>query len=431
VRLAGLLLLAGIASADSWAPYGQRFHLSDDGKHFLFLDGREHETFYRVYARPAGSLAPRATVERWGSKVVLDEKHRVLRHGVLKQTPLDAWVLSPVPRVVFFEKYGNLGYGTTLSLLTDGKVAWSLKLDDLKLDRKPFRLTMSSIHWFTGWWVDEPRKRIVLAAHGGQYREVELETGKVHVVEEPVVLAALKCASPRARAEVLAVCGRAKPEGWVPRVRAFRDDPGQPFWLRIDAAWALYMGADEEASAELFKKALKQLDEKIGWRVLHRATEMLGEESAPLLAELLVRGNHAREAAESLANLGAAGVELLDEIVSDDDVARATRLAAMRGLATARSEFAAATFAFAVRTGDESFAKDALAGLEEETNWVLHRALAKSLRGAGAGDAPIARILGRYPQNEYVRFLEQARARGTTAPEAVDAALKKCRAADR
>jgi hypothetical protein len=442
--LAILALLLGSAHADSWAPYGQRLHVAENEKYFLVLrhqDGEKRETAFELYERAADTKPPRVQETRLDeTKVIVDAGDRVICKGVLNQQPLDAWVLSGSPCAVLFEKYANIGGGTTLSLLgADGKVAWRRKLADFKFRMDAFPRSTSSVRWNAGWWVDEARARVVIVARGKQYREVELATGKILKVDESVALDLFKNTSVRARRSMLRMCAHsnAGPKGWVQAARALREDAKQPMALRLEAVWALQLGADEEADPAIFRQAVQHLrNDHVCLCMLHFAPNLLGEESVPLLIELLRKRPdwEPDEVAATLARQGPEGLEALDEIASDEDAKLELRLTALRALAGSRTEFGAAAFAFVVRTADETFAKTALAGFADSMNWPLFRALAKTLTRAGAGDLPIARILGENPSRDYVAALEAAQERSVAdskSRRAIDAALTKCRAQKR
>ena len=438
-----LALLHGAARADSWSPYGERLEVAENGKHFIVLGPYDYEkrrTAFAIHERRAGAKPPRAIENKFGekTKVVVDPGDRLIRKGELKQQPLEAWMLSATPRAVLFEEYANVGGDTTLSLLqADGTVKWRHSLDDFKFHRGKFRQSTSSLWWYERWWVDEARGRIVVVAKGRQYREVGLESGKIHAAEESVVLDALKSPSVRVRRAVLRLCARAdeKPKGWVERVRAFRDDKSQPLPTRLKAAWAVRGRVEDEQALALFQAAQKHLsDEDVRMAYLHLAPDMFAEEEvAPLLAALLTAHPDWRptSVAGTLGRLGTAGIEALDEIASDEDMSSKQRLAALFGLGNSRSEYGAAAFAFVVRDADDKLTEAALAQFEGQIIPPLERALAKALMHAGAGDAAIAKYLGDHASPDFVEGLEAAWKRAkpeSKARAAITAALKKCRA---
>ena len=267
-----LALLHGAARADSWSPYGERLEVAENGKHFIVLGPYDYEkrsTAFAIHERGVGAKSPHVIQNELDdeSKVVVDPGDRLIRKGQLKQQPLDAWMLSVTRRAVLFEEYGSVGGDTTLSLLqADGKMRWRHSLADFKFQAGKFKQSVSSLWWHEGWWVDEARGRIVLVAKGRQYREVELETGKIHDAEESVVLDALKSRSGLVRSAVLQLCASAdeKPKGWVKRVTAFRDDKSQSLPDRLEAAWAVCGKGDDGPALAIFQAAQKDLsNEKV------------------------------------------------------------------------------------------------------------------------------------------------------------------------
>ncbi|MHC4953522.1 MAG: hypothetical protein ACYTGZ_06500 [Planctomycetota bacterium] len=446
VVLLSLFVAAGLVRADSWSPYGERLEVAENGKRYIVLgpyDYEKHTTAFLIYERKADTKAPRVIEnERTDeNKVAVDPGDRLIKKGALKQQPLDAWMLSATPRAVLFEEYANVGGDTTLSLLqSDGKVKWRHSLDAFKLDAKKFRQSTSSLWWYEGWWVDEARGRIVLVAKGRQYREVELDTGKIHEAKEAVVLDALKSPSARVRRAMLRMCWRAdeKPRGWVKRVLALRDDKSEPVPIRLEAAWAVSGQVEDEEMLAIFKAAKMHLsDEDVRMAFLHWAPDMFAEEdSAELLVALLLAHPDWRpkNVAGMIGSLGGAGIEALDEIASDDELSRKQRLAALFGLGNSRSEHGAAAFAFAARAADDKLVEDSLAWFEGQIIPPLERALAKALRHPGAGDAAIAKYLGDHARRDYVEGLEAALKRAkpdSKAHAAIKAALEKCRKQDR
>ena len=437
-----LALVCAAARADSWSPYEPSLDVAENEKHFLVLgpyDYETHRTAFAFHARGVGTKPPRVVESERTEEasVVVDPGDRLLRKGTLEQTPLGAWMLSATPRAVLFEEYGSIGSGTTLALLgSDGKVKWRHALADFKFDMKKFRRSTSSIWWYDGWWVDEARGRIVIAAKGRQVREVELETGKIHDVGESVLLDALNSSSIRVRRSVLALCHLAdeKPKGWVKRVVAFRDDTRQPIALRLEAAWAVRAEVDDPGSLALYRKAKERLaDQEVRECFLWYAPSSFAAEDSVALLAALLRAHpdwRARDVAATIAGLGGPGIDELDEIACDDKLSSQLRLAALFGLGNSRSEYGSAAFAFAVRDTNEKFVAAALKQLDGQVIPPLDRALAKSLFHAGAGDAAIAKYLGEHPSESSIAGLEAAAKRAkpdSDAHAAIAAALKNCR----
>ncbi len=435
-------LLLGVARADSWSPYGKRLEVAENGKHFLVLgpyDYEKHVTAFAIYERKAGAKPPRAIENQHTDEtdVVVDPGDHLIRKGELKQQPLGAWMLSTTRRAVLFEEYGSVGSDTTLSLLlADGKLKWRHSFDAFKFHTAKFQKSVSSIWWYEGWWVDETRERIVLVAKGQQYREVELESGKIHHAKDSIVLDALKSPSAEVKSAALQLCANAaeKPKGWLKRVLAFRDDKSLSLPLRLEAAWVVRNESDDEQALAMFQAAQNELsDEGVRLAFLHWAPEMFAEEDAAALLVALCGARpewRTNDVAQALASLGTAGIEALDEIASDEDLALKLRVAALIGLGNTRSEYASAAFAFAVREADDKLAEAALAGFGGQTIPPLERALAKALMRAGAGDAAIAKYLGDHPSLDSVAGLEAALKRAKPESQAhavITAALKKCR----
>jgi hypothetical protein len=143
----------------------------------------------------------------------LHEGERLVAKGELPQPPHDAHVLTGGAGAVLFEKDGNEGFGSTLALLgADGKLRWKLSLEEaIPGGSGGAEREDACIWWWSAWWVDEPRGKVVLVARNGTLAEVDLETGKSTKPGMDVILAAF--ALPWALYDALRVAVDLQPEG--------------------------------------------------------------------------------------------------------------------------------------------------------------------------------------------------------------------------
>lgn len=127
------------------------------------------------------------------------EGERLVAKGELPQPPHAAHVLTGGSGAVLFEKDGNEGFGITLALLgADGKLRWKLSLEEAIPggsggaerweSERPAR--PPCLAWWSAWWVDEPRGKVVLVARNGTLAEIDLGTGKSTKPGKDVTLAA-------------------------------------------------------------------------------------------------------------------------------------------------------------------------------------------------------------------------------------------------
>jgi hypothetical protein len=429
------LLLVGVAQADSWAPYGQKLRISEDGKHFLVLSwpsGNGMRASFHFYERRKGTRPPRE-VDR---KVIVDKDDWLVHSGEIEQRPLDAWMLSAPLRAVLFEEYGRVGGRTTLALLeANGSIPWKLKLRDLNFDPTKFTRTVRSTWWKRGWWVDEARRRIVLVALGEQYREVELLTGRIHKVDGSVLVKAIANPSHQVRLAALETCTdkEPKPAGWIEAARAVRDSREQSLRVRLAAAFALHVGASERPKPGFCEESLNHLDDPdVRWRSFHHVRDMFPDKALAIclaIAEGYPDWN-SWQVHRAIAAQGERGIAALVEIASDPKASRQRRVAAASAIVSSNWRGRHATFARIVRTGDERFATAVLWNFLNRTNRLLAHALAEALKEPGAGDRPIAILLKRNASRKFIQALEAARDRskpGTETHKSIDAALAACR----
>ena len=419
-------------------PYGEKLWVSDNGRYFLVCAGL-FPTKFKLYEHREGSRPPYVVRKhQWSDEeVVIDRKDRLVRSGSIDQRPVDAWVLSGAPRAVLFDQYGSMGYGTTLSLLEpDGKLRWKLKLNEFKFDRQKFGQSVSSIWWSRGWWVDEARGKIVIVARGGQFREVDIDSGKITTVGPSVVMASIVSESSLVRRAILGHCSYAdfRPQGWDDAARKIRDDKSRSMAERLTAARALYFGAKEKPPIALYREAVGAVaDHEVRRYVLDDASRIFESDGVPLLValrEAYPRGR-SHSVAVSLIACGRPGIAAVGKYASDPQTPRALRLIALGALAQSYAVGPLETFARIVRAEDESFAREAI---PVGGNIRLAEVLATALERPGAGDESIARLLRHRASRKFVRALEIARARHASNPApraAIDAALKACRAARR
>jgi hypothetical protein len=148
-----------------------------------------------------------------GNAFELFEGGKPVAKGDLPQYPYEVHVLAREPGAVLFEQYGLMGSGDTLALLgADGKLRWRLPLEQaIPGGSGGAEREDGVLWWWSAWWVDEPRGKVVLVARNGTLSEVDLATGKASKAAKEVVLAAFGL--PWARHDALRVAVDLRPEG--------------------------------------------------------------------------------------------------------------------------------------------------------------------------------------------------------------------------
>jgi hypothetical protein len=230
-----LLLLAGAAAADSWAAFGEREWTSPDKRYRLA--GRDE----------ANALAFR-----------LFDGDKLLAQGTVPQLPFEVHVLACEPGAVLFEKYARIGHGVTLAFLdAHGRLRFERKLEEaIPGGAAGANRTLSSIWWHRAWWVDEPRRKVVLVAENGVLSEVDLATGKVEKPGADVVLAAF--ALPWAREKALEIAVELAPAGLRAAAEPLLADETLPPTTRLRAAVAVEGAGGAPLARALFDAALAE-----------------------------------------------------------------------------------------------------------------------------------------------------------------------------
>ena len=290
-----LLLLAAIARADRWKRFERKEYKSANGEHALVVE-------------PDKSC-------------VLDGKA-----GKLHNLPLQVHVLDGKSAAVLFERYARIGYGDSLAYVVEDRVRWRLKLSALFDARTvaTFRRSVSSIWWYRTWWVDEPRKKIVVVTKKNLIREVDLETGKVFASPVSVVLTAI--ALPHARERALELAAELELKGALVVARPLVADQTLPVGVRLRAALAVQAAGGDRVGAALFEEALKpgrkQEERDFALRAIPGA---LGRIGIPTLRREALTRESAWAASHALAALGENGAKVLVEIITGDSVRKSSR----------------------------------------------------------------------------------------------------------
>ncbi len=226
MRRIALLLVASLAAADKWAAFGERD----------WANGPRH-----------------LVVNESGFRLLDGEK--VVAQGSLPQLPLDARVLAD-GSAVLFEKYAAIGRGDTLALLgPDGKLRWRLTLEQaIPGGSEGARETISSLYWHRGWWVDEARGHVLLAAMNGILSAVDLKTGKAAKPGAEAILGAF--ALPWARDAALEVAVEMAPDGLREAAEKLLADRNLTAVSRLRAAAAVEECGGPEVTRGVWEAAL-------------------------------------------------------------------------------------------------------------------------------------------------------------------------------
>ncbi|MFI5403347.1 MAG: hypothetical protein ACHQ1G_10445, partial [Planctomycetota bacterium] len=285
--VAPLLLLAAVCRG-GWPPPDDGEWKSPDGRHRLavFAD----ECRFELYD---------------GDKLVAK--------GSLPQHPYEVHVLSREPAAILFEKYAAMGSGDTLALLgADGKLRWKLSLEQAIPGGSGGAESERGVTvWWSAWWVDEPRGKVVLVARNGALAEIDLETGKSTKPGKDVILAAFGL--PWALYDALRVAVDLQPEGLREAAEKVRADRSlAPYhYLLLLAAVAVETAGGPRVTGEAWNAVLAAGDNEAARQAIafagsHIADIDLVVETAlrkDVFAHYAVTALEGRKAVEELAGL--------------------------------------------------------------------------------------------------------------------------------
>jgi hypothetical protein len=331
--LAALLPALLLAGPQAWEPFTARREVSGDGRHYaVLLPSRDgSEVRFALCRRREGAAAipavrdlpvtappdaPRPDFAR-------DPGDPLLAEGALPQPPFQVRVLDGGAGLVLFERYGAPGTGDALAALGgDGRVRWRRALADLFPAEAiaAFPRSGRDLWWWQAWWVDEGRGRVVLAAAGDLFREVDLADGTVRAAGPAVLLTRVLEGPPGERADALEIAARLLPEGIDGPARRAAEDASAPLAVRVRAALALHRRKADFPAGALFRDALARGRPPEARSFAARwIGEVLGTEAIPLLREAL-RGEADeawRPALEAFAGIGPPAVPVLLEMLAE------------------------------------------------------------------------------------------------------------------
>jgi hypothetical protein len=442
LQAVAVLVLMGPIRADSWGPYDERRDVSPGGRHYVVARFPKDGPLRLELCRRREGAAPLEPARRdddHPAPVVRDPEDALVAAFDPEDAPLEMRVLDAEPAAVLFEKYGNVGFGTSLALLDGtGKLRWSLQLTDLFPPQRvrEFGRTVSSIWWWQGWWIDEDRGKVVLVAEGGLIREVDLGTGKVEAAGAEVLLTRVGKGPVDDQRTALEIAASLKPPGLAEKARAIALDEKADPSLRLGAAVAHHAVTGKPLVPDLFRKyAAAGAPAELRPYAVGNLGAMLGEEALPLLRDAM-RGPATdvwHPAQEAFASLGEKAVPTLVEMLLDPQGTPDQRGGAAHALGEIRSPKALDALLEATRKADEYTANAAVNAAIETGGANLAERLAAILAQGCTQDSRIAMFFEENPADLAVDPLLKALARaqsGTFDRRAIAEALRACTGLD-
>jgi hypothetical protein len=446
VAVATFLLHLSPALGDTWRPFQDKRAVSPSGRTYVVVRLQEEDESIRfeLCLRRAGAppMKPAVARDRFGlekgrgGSIDRDPKDEVLARGTVSQIPYEVKVADEPAGFAVFEQWGGIGHEKAVIWVgKDGKPRFAKELDDLfDIECQDFMVSVSSIWWPEGFWIDEERRRIVTVAKGDHLREVSLEDGKVTTPKSEVLLRRFRVGLESERELALEVASRLLPEGAGPEARTLARDEGHPLGIRLRAALTARRAGVRESFATLFVKAStseRPLPVR-GYAAKH-LPEVLGDAAMPVLREMLRAETdfEVRDPAwRSLASFGRKAEDLLIEMLREKEAADLYRAAAASALFEIKSKKAVDDLLDAAATGGRDLCYPALIAAMNIGAPDLGPRLAKILEAGCEDDSTIAVWFRDHPQKDAIPALEKARERtepDTYQREYIDTALAACR----
>ncbi|MHC4134647.1 MAG: sigma-70 family RNA polymerase sigma factor [Planctomycetota bacterium] len=440
-----------------WSHGGRHYFLAvRRGPHHSDL-AFDYELWIRMKDGPAPPATRTARAVRPGDAAFEATKRawlkagRMLARGTIHQLPSQVHLLDREPGAVLFERYNHHGHGNTL-LYVDrtGHLRWTLRLKDFfsAAERGRFRDVDNSVAWswrWSGFWVLESRRKVLLLSVDHTLLEVDLDTGVPRRADVGALLAVVREDGPEpARVRALEVVAPLRPQG-LDAVLAELAHDGPPALKkrarsllsrgRIDKLLAALAGPAEtlpRVRAELRKwgrDALGPLQELardtkqphlLRLRALHlhhafdpkTPVDAVHDNPAALLADGVLEwrtdGRLARWAEDQVVRFGDAAGAALRKHIRNDGVELQARREATRVLARIRTD--AVFDALVALTGhtDNIIVWHAKAGLQSFPAKDLdHRFEALLLKGSPA-DGAIAEYFQAHPRARVIEALLRA-----------------------
>lgn len=239
-----------IVWADSWAPYQPVRVVEPAGRRYLVTEATGYTSAsYRLLEIPKGGSS---IVPERGPKAQVRATDRLVSHGKLPFAPMEILVLPEGRGFVLIDRYGRLGRGVVLAILSDnGETERKLELSDIyTTDQiKKFTQTVSSTWWRKGAWYEPTQDSIYLISEAGLH-SVSRTTGEVSESNHEDIVRALSSDDPETRRLALTVAKSLPSDLVLPPIRNILADTQLSLKLRLTAAdlCAHHLRAPERAT---------------------------------------------------------------------------------------------------------------------------------------------------------------------------------------
>jgi hypothetical protein len=427
-----VLSIQALIRADSIGPYRNFRQVDPTGRYYVVVKKDESRktasafmpVTFEVAERKAGSPTVLSAADKGALEIVANPEVKVregdvlLSRGKLDDHPAQIIVSSSGLGFVALNMVAHHGgrpsVGDALVVVSnDGTIRHHKKLSDLFDEREisQFVHTTSLIDWYTGAWIDENRKEVVLV--GGQQwpgmtslptilRVVELESGRVREGSSTAILAALSDPNVPELDLVLELAAEKRLAQAKPQLERILVDDERPLAVRLRAAVALASIGDRRGK-DLMKNAV--LSSGSTWDDTCYAIQNLAfvtsDETASILCDVVRRFSTSR---------GCLARDAMRKLNGD------AALASLRRLLEERRNLACTEFAAACLGDKGSAAKAAVPDLiklldgEPEQNdppriqKVAAKALGQIGRDAGAALPRLRRLAQRYAPEEWKKL---------------------------
>ncbi len=327
--LALLAVVAAGALADSWRPFGRQRTSDANGEYYVVIDGSYSDGSF-VYARRAeGATRVEAERDRNNSDAHKAGRLRpgdaVLARGQLRQLPLHVHVSSRGNGFVCIEKYGNVGYGKSVVIVSPkGEIHHELKLSDLfdTATIETFQASVSSIWWHDASWIDEESEAVVLSS-GKLLRVVSMKNGSVRNGTHDDVRKAIDHDDPAVVNSAIDIAAKLGVKGLDSVYGALVLDASRPLGARLRAGATF--GTPSDVVKDLFRDAAERplrngVTKEDRAFALERLGDVLGEDALPILRDAMrgEAGDGWHNAQTGLARMGTAAVPTLIAILGDE-----------------------------------------------------------------------------------------------------------------
>ncbi|MDF1699647.1 MAG: hypothetical protein P1V36_00615 [Planctomycetota bacterium] len=322
--VASSLLLAHPAGADSWRAPGPELASSEDGRWYVVVEPEDsyRDATFRLVARAKGA-APRRLLPTATGPIAIDKGDRVVARGTCTM-PMEVRCLNAGKGFVLFETYAQIGSGRAVDV-HDGKGAlrFTRSLYELLSEerRKTLSRTVSSVWWYSGWWIDESAQELVFLWRGqdtGGVLRTTLKDGVTRDGAKTDVLPRLGKGSSRERRKALEQAIAWKLPGTLGAVVEAFEDQSAPMLARLHFAKYLLDRGDERGKA-IFAAGAQSEELEVRRVAVKYLPLALGSGSLSLLKEAMrSKDRELRDSAEfAFRHMGALAVPTLIEMLGE------------------------------------------------------------------------------------------------------------------